>query len=205
MPLTDAQVNAIFERGNNFVRMNNLVEAIKDYSTVIANRPTSAGAYYNRGYARQYETDGLWGAIEDYNIAIKLNPQFAEAYANRALAYHQHGNYVSAIEDYNSALDLNPNLSPVYSNRGEAYFLVGNIRAAAEDFRKAHELKPGYRYALAGLAISLYELGKIDPAREYWNLLIAQDPHFKDAEWVRDELGWQEDMVVAAAALIEEL
>jgi tetratricopeptide (TPR) repeat protein len=204
-PLSDKQLTAIFERGNNFVRMNNLKAAIADYTTVIEHRPDFAPAYFNRGFARQHGVGDIAGAIQDYSTAIRLRPQFAEAFVNRAIAYQQQGEIDHALADYTTAIHYAPQMSHAYNNRGELLFLRGEYRAAAEDFQRARELKAGYWYAIAGLAISLHALGETEPARELWLSLISHRAEFRHAEWVRRELGWHDRLVAEAIRLIEGL
>jgi tetratricopeptide (TPR) repeat protein len=203
--MNEKQINALFERANNFIRMGNLNAAIADYTEVLRHKPDFAPAYFNRGFARQHGQGDVSGAIADFSDAIRLNPAFAEAFVNRAIAHAEQKDYADALADYDAALQHNPKLSHAYSNRGEIHFLTGDLRAAADDFRKAEQLKPGYRYALAGLAISLHAAGSIDEAQEIWRGLISRNTNFKDAAWVKEELGWRDDLVEEAARLIDEL
>jgi tetratricopeptide (TPR) repeat protein len=203
--MNEKQINALFERANNFIRMGNLTAAITDYSEVLRHKPDFAPAYFNRGFARQHGQGDVSGAIDDFSDAIRLNPGFAEAYVNRAIAHTQQNDVPRAIADYDTALQHNPKLGHAHSNRGELHFLEGDLRAAAEDFRKAAELKPGYRYATAGLAISLHAAGERSEAQDLWRSLIERNSNFKNADWVKDELGWGDELVSEAARLIAGL
>jgi len=203
--MNEKQINALFERANNFIRMGNLKAAVADYTEVLRHKPDFAPAYFNRGFARQHGQGDVSGAIDDFSDAIRLNPDFAEAFVNRAIAHTQQQQYADAIADYDAALRQNPKLSHAYSNRGEIHFLNGDLRAAANDFRQAEQLKPGYRYALAGLAISLHAAGEISEAQTIWRGLIARNTNFSDSEWVKEELGWGEELVAEASRLIAKM
>lgn len=204
--LTEKQVNALFERGNNFTRMGNLTAAVKDYTQVIEQRPDFAPAYYNRAFARQHGEHDVQGAVEDYTVALRLKPDLAEAYANRAIAYKQLGDYEACIADYSRAIHLLPGMVHiVYNNRGEAYFIRGNYEAALADFQKALEHRPGYRYALAGMAVTCYQMGNLEKAESCWRLLLSYHEKFYDLTWLQQELGWDAPLLETAARLIESL
>lgn len=201
-PLTEKQINALFERGSNFIRLGNLTAAVQDFTRVLAYRPDFAPAYFNRGFARQHGQADLAGAVEDYSQALRLNPRLAAAYINRAIAYSASGNFSAALADYTTALSLDPNLWQALSNRGEVYFALGDYAAAAADFRAACRLKPDYRYGLAGLAISQHALGSVADARQLWRQLIERDAKFADVAWVKTELGWSDRLAAEAERLL---
>ena len=205
MTLNNRQVNAIFERANNFMRMGNLDSAIADYDLVIEHQPDFAPAYFNRAFARQHGRGDLDGAIQDYDRALELKPGFAEAYVNRAIAHHHRGDFSAALDDYASALDCQPQMSQAYVNRGELHFLRGDFAAAVADFERAQALKPGYRYAIAGLAVSLHAQDESEESYRLWQSLMARNEGFRNADWVRDELGWHETLVAEAQRLIAEI
>lgn len=202
--LTEKQVNALFERANNFIRMGNLKAAVQDYTQVIEHRPDFAPAYYNHAFARQHGAQDIEGAIEDYTTALRLRPDFAEAYANRAIAYKQLGDVEACIADYSRAIQLlPPAVHTVYNNRGEVYFLSGNYAAALADFQQALEHRPGYRFALAGMAVACYQLGNYEKAESCWRLLLSYNEQFNDLDWLREELGWDAPLLETAARLVE--
>lgn len=204
--LTEKQISALFERGNNFIRVGNLIAAVKDYTQVIEHRPDFAPAYYNRAFARQHGEHDIQGALEDYTAALRLKPDFAEAYANRAIAYQQLGDYEACIADYSRALHLLPGMIHIiYNNRGEAYFIRENYEAALADFQKALEHRPGYRFALAGLAVTCYQLGNLEKAQSCWRLLLSYNEKFHEVTWLQQELGWDAPLLETASHLIDSL
>ena len=200
--LDEKQINALFERGNNFIRMGNLVQAVNDYDQVIAHRPDFAPAYFNRAFARQHGNQDVPGAIADYTRALELRPHFAQAFLNRAIAHKQNDDLHAALTDYQQAIGCEPNSAQAYNNRGEVYFLLGDYAAAGADFQQAHHLKAGYTHAIAGQAIACHALGEIDQARQFWQGLIAHNAHFRDLDWVRQELAWDAPLVDEAQKVI---
>lgn len=193
--LNDKQVWAIFERGNNFIRLGNLVAAINDYDQVLQHKPDFVPAYFNRGFARQHGRQDIPGAIADYTTALDLKPDFAEAYANRAIAHKQAGELDRALADYGAALRVNPQYAQAYNNRAEIYFLRGNFAAALADFEQAHIHRPGYRFAIAGQAIACHALGEVEQARRWW----ASLPQPVDVS----EFGWDAALVAEAEKLLQ--
>ncbi len=201
--LTDKQIDALFERGNNFIRLGNFLAATKDYTQVIEHRPQFAPAYFNRAFARQHGPHDLTGAIADYTAALTFKGDFAEAYANRAIAYRQVGNLDACLDDYTAAIRLNPPmLHTIYNNRGEAHFLCRHYSAALADFQQAHTLREGYRFALAGMAIAYYKLGDTKQAHHLWRDLIHRNENFAKLEWVAKELGWDTPLVETAHQIL---
>jgi tetratricopeptide (TPR) repeat protein len=204
-PLSPKQLNALFERGNNFMRLSNFKSAAQDYSTVLEHQPDFAPAYFNRGFARQHGLGDLEGAIADYSAALQHRADFPQAYINRAIAYSQSGDVPAAIADYSAALVLAPDQAQAYVNRGELYAESGQYALAVNDFRAALGLKAGYRYALAGLAVSLAAQGELTEAQTLWRQLLTNNPNFADAAWIGGELGWSQGLVEGAQKLIHSI
>jgi|GEM_PF-4454318 len=205
MSTQEKQLYALFERGNNFMRMGNMTQAAKDYDQVLAQWPTFYPAYFNRAFARQHGLGDLANALTDYNQAITLKPDFTEAYANRALLHHQQGDYQLAIQDYSTALGHNPEMAVVYVNRGEAYALLQEFANAQADFAQARTLKAGYRNAIAGEALCRFVIDADDPMSvTLWEALLNMDDKFRDSAWVAQELGWDAALIDLAQGLISQ-
>ncbi len=196
------QVEALFERGNNFIRMGNPTAAQSDYTTVLTHRPDFAPAYFNRGICRLQLGDYL-AARDDFDATLRLQPAFPEALVNRAIIHQYTGDDEAALTDYSAALAHNPALSQALVNRGEVHCLRGDFQAALADFRAAHDLKAGYRYALAGQAVCLHHLGQAEEAARLWAGLVTRNAGFQDLAWVGTTLGWPAALLDLARPLIE--
>jgi tetratricopeptide (TPR) repeat protein len=81
--------------------------AIADFASAIKANPKFAGAYYNRGLARQAKAD-LGGAIADFTKAIQYGPEFADAYYARAQVRSTNGERDRAVADLTEAVRLEP-------------------------------------------------------------------------------------------------
>ncbi len=97
-------------------------QAIAEYTAAIADDPTDASAYYNRGNLHsalgQYEQ-----ALADYTQAIALDPNDATAYYNRGLVHSALGQYKQALADFEAALALDPDAASAFFYRGKVYYV----------------------------------------------------------------------------------
>lgn len=120
--------------------VDNLENAIADFSKAIELIPKYAEAYNRRGGA--YLSKGnSEGAIADLNKAIELMPEFAEAYYNRGLAYFTKGEFIVAIRDYTEAVQLELDDSVIYYDRGVAWLHLRKWGKARIDLTRAKSLE----------------------------------------------------------------
>jgi tetratricopeptide (TPR) repeat protein len=94
-------------------------DGIAASSRVIARKPTSAAAYYNRAlaYGRHGDYDR---AIADLGQAIRRNPKNADFYTERCWAYNSKRDYDRAIADCEEAVKLDPTKAVTYGLRADA-------------------------------------------------------------------------------------
>jgi tetratricopeptide (TPR) repeat protein len=121
------------------LQLGDLKGAFKDYGQAIAQDPTNADIYVNRGIV-QDELGQHEAAIADYTKAITLKPDQHLAYYNRANAAAQIKQYPKAIADYNKAIELEPDYAYAYANRGSVQLKAGQLEEAISDFQKASEI-----------------------------------------------------------------
>ena len=116
-----------------YLSQNQWDQTIAECTEAIAQDPTLAIAYNNRGYA--YAQKGYYDkAITDYSSAIEIDPEYARAYNNRGFAYDNYREYNKAIADYTRAISIDPYYVTAYYNRGFAYRAIGEKNKAATDF-----------------------------------------------------------------------
>ncbi|MFH1634626.1 MAG: tetratricopeptide repeat protein [Chloroflexota bacterium] len=173
-----------FYLGNAQCFINNLEQAIADYTEAIEIYPLFAEAYNNRGVV--YSDLGDYEqAIADYTKAIALDPQFAYAYSNRGVAYAGLGDYMQAISDYTQAIELDPQDATAYYNRGLAYADLGDYEPAIADYTQAIELDPQDAEAYNNRGFAYYWLGDYDQAIADYTKAIALDPQYANAYYDR--------------------
>ena len=202
--LNPQHADAYNNRGVEYQALGELDQALADYSEAIRLDPDYAIAYSNRGALREMQGD-YNGAFADNDRAIRLDSRSTEAYYGRGGSYYHQGDLDAAIADFKKAIRLDADYTNAYVARGEAYFSKGDYRKALEDFSKANTQQPAFDYALAGLAISHYALGETDEAKRIWQVLLAQDKRYRDADWVGKQLNWVVSLIEAARKLIAEL
>lgn len=122
-------------------------EAIEVWDKVIAEDPENAGAFNNRGNAKDKKGEHQ-AAILDYTEAIRLYEKegdkvgLARAYTNRAIAKNDMGDYEGAIEDSTKAISLQPGFANAYNIHGVAKSNKGKYDSAINDFTRAIQISP---------------------------------------------------------------
>ena len=74
--------------GSDYILLNDLVDADKWFSEVVAERPDDANAHYLLGRTRFNEND-YRGAIANFERALELHPKYVEAENNIGLAWRE--------------------------------------------------------------------------------------------------------------------
>ena len=137
--IPEIRADAYLNRGIAQEDLNNLADAIEDYTQAIKLNPEYRALYHYRGLA--YDRDGKSDlAIADFSEAIRLDPTDTEALLYRGLAYAAQSDYDKALADYNTALEHDPENEDALSARGETHEARGERDLAIADFRRALEL-----------------------------------------------------------------
>jgi tetratricopeptide (TPR) repeat protein len=154
----DRLAAVFFNRGNAYVALGQLRQAIADYDQVIRLKPTSAIAFTNRGsvFHRLGEYDR---AIRDFDQALTLSPNDALALNDRCLDLAIVGKLGEAAADCDQALTLAPNAAEVMGSRALINLKSGRTQAALTDYD--HALASGKPVAgwLFGRGIAKIRLG----------------------------------------------
>ena len=152
-----------------------LEAAVDAYTRGIGLEPTNAGAYNNRGMAK----NGLGqhqAALADLDRAIELEPTNAEAYTNRGMAKDGLGQHQAALADYDRAIKLEPALPKAYNNRGATKYDLGLRRDALADYDRAIELNPAYAGAYSNRGVVKSDLGQHAAALADYDRAIELEP-----------------------------
>lgn len=142
------------------------------------------------------------GRLADYDEVLRLNPKYLAARFDRAHARRRTGDDAGAVADYDEVLRQNPQFYQAYHHRAELHFSRGAYERALADYEQATIMHPAYTISLAGKAITLHALGRVDEALRLWLPLVAQDDRFSDPMWVGKELLLPSRMIDEANRLI---
>jgi len=122
-------IDAYFNRGIAYERMNMTEKAIKDYSKVIKLDPGMNEAYINRALlyrkSKKYKL-----AINDFDEAIGLRPDFAFAYLYRADTYYDMDSLSAAAKDYKTLLTMLPSYLRAHKRLTTIYYRLGKYEEA---------------------------------------------------------------------------
>lgn len=113
-------MEALFNRGNVKIVLNDNAGAIADFDRVIALAPNNGEAYNNRGAAKSMLGD-KYGAIADYDKAIELHSNYLAAYMSRGNLKYGLGDIRGALNDINKALEIVPNYPKALESRAKCY------------------------------------------------------------------------------------
>jgi tetratricopeptide (TPR) repeat protein len=167
--------NAWFEKGVQFLILENLEETINAFNKVIELDPRIAGAYVFRGIA--YGSLGnMQRAIKDYDNAINIDPKLAPAYSMRGISYGRLGIYRQAVKDCDIAIELDPKLAISYYNRGAINVALDKYQRALMDFNMAIEIDPKFAAAYSGRGAAYRFLGDYQQALRNSDIAIGLDP-----------------------------
>lgn len=99
-------------RGIIYINRGQYDEALRDFDTAIAMRPSLAEGYLNRGAVLLHQRD-YQGAIATISRGLELDPENpARGYYNRGVAHEERGDLRQAYADYRRAAELDPAWSP---------------------------------------------------------------------------------------------
>ena len=111
-------------------------EAIKEFSSILAEDPEHFNSYLQRGFSNSM-LENYEEAIVDFSTAIEMRPNHSWAYKNRGASYSKLGKYELAIDDFTKMLEFEPESEEALLNRGFAKKAKGDKEGACEDWYQA--------------------------------------------------------------------
>ena len=119
-------IDALDDRGNLKICLNDNIGAIDDFDRVIKLAPLNPSAYVCRGIAKE-NTNDKKGAMMDYNRSIELDPKRFYTYIKRGHLKFVLNDISGALNDLNKSLEITPNYPETLECRAKCY------RKLAED------------------------------------------------------------------------
>jgi tetratricopeptide (TPR) repeat protein len=171
------------------MRPDPIAEAIAEFTEAIGLDPTSALAYFKRGWAWYFRGE-LEKAIDDFTESIRLNPKAANALRYRGKVWGRAGDDDKAIADFTDALRLNPTLDDVYADRGFAWLRKGKADECIADCVEALRLNPNSSHAFKCRARAWRTKGEYDKAIADWTEQIRLDQTFACFGYSERGLAW---------------
>ncbi|MEZ5501997.1 MAG: PEP-CTERM system TPR-repeat protein PrsT [Halioglobus sp.] len=114
--------------------------------------------------------------IETLRDILKKNPDYEQADILIVLNYLRHSEFAEAIAAAREYRDRHPQSATSYDLLGRAYMANGDKSNAKLAFSKALELRPGDPGAGNSLAELALQVNDYEAAREYYRLVLAQNP-----------------------------
>lgn len=138
MELDSKNALTFFSRANCKMKMNDLVERVKQSSDLITV-PLKNTVKTESVTTPETSTE-LLDVLNDYDSCIQINPSFPYAYYNQAYVKCKIRDYNGALADLNKAIEIEKDFAEAYFNRGLTKIYLDDIEGGAMDLSKAGEL-----------------------------------------------------------------
>ena len=136
-------------------------------------------------------------AIENYELALEVDPHYPDIWNNLGISYYKDNDKHKSIQCLNKAIELNPYYANPYNNLG--FIMIGtDNNKTRELFLKSIDLASDLilkSESYAGLSLIDYLEENEDVASINKKNAIKLNPQLLDPDYLRIELGWQEQWV----------
>lgn len=163
---------AYSNRGNIYVALRRLPDAVADYTHALELAPLDGDAwvvYVNRAVARLALADDPRSILEDMNVAYERKGPEPLILANRAAVYEELGKYESAMRDYQRALKGNE-VEPFWLRYALVLFERGRTSECVAILKRV-EARFNVDDVKAALAVVSYEQGDLASAETQWSAM----------------------------------
>lgn len=167
-----------FGVGDRSALIYDMAGIIADLERAVQLNPDHAGAHHLLGVAYGREGD-VERATAEFEKALKLDPNDLEAMIYLARRYSEMGRVKEALDLYERALQLDPdNLELIkdYSYLALKFDDQNRIAAVHEALGRAVKLAPNDPLILMNYGYTLYLLGAVEKAIDYYLKAIDLDP-----------------------------
>lgn len=135
----DSQESAKYylDRGNYYAELEDMDNALLDYSKAIELDSSTTGAYNNRTFYIWFPQKKFQNAVQDMTAIIDLDQYNAYAYSNRSYAYYGLKDFEHAFIDAFKSVELEKRNPYVYKNLALLYFAIGEKEEATNAVKGA--------------------------------------------------------------------
>jgi tetratricopeptide (TPR) repeat protein len=161
--------DAYFGRALDYMVLQDLSEAIADYSRVIELDSTFLMAYFNRAVERskQMEVTDYKDGNETLSLSISKNSNpytsnLAAPLKKELNETQRNYDFERILKDYETVIRLNPDFAEAYYNRGNIRCLQRDFRAAIAEYNKAIERNSDFAEAYYNRGLAYLYLGNTE-------------------------------------------
>jgi len=112
LKINPQSITALYGRAMLYQQLNDLDNAIKDYTTIIELKPNMFDAHFNMGYIHQVNLKLYREAIKYYNQAISIQPTNVRAFYNSGICFELLGDIQNARQAYQKCIEIMPEYKP---------------------------------------------------------------------------------------------
>jgi tetratricopeptide (TPR) repeat protein len=186
-------------RANVYRDSQRLMEAIGDYTKVLAVNPSRPEAWSGRGEAHRLHED--WElAVRDFSRALAINERDAWSLGSRGQAHAAADRPEEALADLSGAIAMAPDLDWALLDRGRLLAGIDRMPEALADFDRALELDPDDGWTLMQRASAYVTQNRHTEALADYTRAIELDEIFDSALLKRAELYLKTDEYEQAMA-----
>jgi tetratricopeptide (TPR) repeat protein len=172
--------SSFWRAGNEHLRANDLVAAVRAYEKALELNPDNAKAHNNLGNVlrRQGKPDE---ALTHFSRAVAIDPDYADGHNNLGLMLAGHGRLEEAVRHYERALEVEPNYADAHDNLGIALSRLEKFEEAVAHFSEALRIAPEHVSAHNNLGVALAQQGILDEAIGHFSEALRTDPGYASA------------------------
>jgi len=157
------------------MQKGNSTASISELSTAIAQFPSAAILYANRGFIFM-QSGKLSQSVPDLQKSLILDPNNALTTLNLGLTELKLGKFKESMTHLNGAIALKPELALAYNARGSLWHRLGEFAKAEADLNRALQLDPKNAETHNNLALLKFNQGDRPAATDEIKIAHAIDP-----------------------------
>ena len=170
----------IFRQAADWHKRDQLNEAAKFYTTILAAQPKNVEALHRLGVLRSQQGRNLEARVL-LAAALKLDARSAEALSDYGNVLQNCGHFNEAVVAFDQALAIRPDYAEAFYDRGKALRRLNRAEEALASFDSAIALKPDYALAISKRGSVLTDLDRPREALEWHYKALAINPELSEA------------------------